>query len=1154
MTSLNDQDKPGQRLLKLLTRFTVWMSQKRSPLVIGVFAVYALIYLPFRARLGISAGLFAIIPVMLTAWLFGWRGGLLAGLAIMPLHTILMNLSGHPGWDVILRESNGLGPLAIIAIGVAVGYWGELTWKLQQQIEEGEEIRYALQQSEERYRLITQNAEDIIWTTDMQLRSTYISPSLERALGYTAAEIMELPLDRLITPESLKMGLSTFTEEVEKAQSQPDANYARVLELEFLRKDASTFWIEVKFSFFRDANGQPNGILGVGRDITARKQVEDNLRQAETRYRTLVEQIPPIIYISGPNQRIGVTYISPRIEALGFTQEEWVAEPDLWFKQIHTDDQERILAEIEQTGESDKPFKSEYRLRSRDGKIQWFIDEAMNIFDSAGKLLFRQGFMLDITERKQMEESLSAREQYLERLNDLTRTILLSSDYDAILNTLAFNMKKIIEADDCYILSWDEERQLPVPVTASANQDLSFAEAAVHAGLLGLTTSILQAGHVIAVDDISNSPYAVIEVLKRFPARSIIGIPLIAGNNKLGAAILAFNTLHHFTSDEIERSEQAGNQVALALWNFQQSVEIEQRLKHSHSLTAIGRALSEIEHGGSDRVLQLIVDSALDLILKAEQSVIHIVNPEEHVLQPMAIAGFSERSTEGLRLKMQMGKGVAGQVMQDGITVNIPDVEDDPRFLRTKDRPTFQSLMVAPIKSGGQQIGTISIQSRSPSAFSIVDEELLNALAINAAIAIDNTRAFEATQQRLREVNALYGTIKVLAASLDPQELARNVVTLLQQNFGFYYVQLFLLDPLHGDLILKAGSGEVGERLLQNHFRLERGTGIAGHVAETGESFVTNNVNNIVFFQRNPLLPDTQYELAVPIKIEQEVVGVFDVQDKPPRRLTDGDLQLVAAVADQLAVALQKATLFTDLQNAMRQEQAIRSQLIQSERLALVGRLLASVSHELNNPLQAIQNALFLLREETGISAQGHQDLGIVLSETERMAALIERLRSAYRPIREKDFLPVQLNNLIEDVYALIGTHMRHKDIAFEFIPDYDLQPVSGISDQLRQVVLNLFLNAVEVMQPGGHLTVQTRNLFEQDEVYFSVKDSGPGIEAEILPQIFDAFITSKRTGTGLGLTITHDILEQHRGRISAANDPQGGAIFHVWLPTYKEI
>jgi signal transduction histidine kinase len=551
--------------------------------------------------------------------------------------------------------------------------------------------------------------------------------------------------------------------------------------------------------------------------------------------------------------------------------------------------------------------------------------------------------------------------------------------------------------------------------------------------------------------------------------------------------------------------------------------------------------------------LQLIVDSALDLISNAEKAVIHIVDADDNSLHPMAIAGYTGRNIESYPVKMQMGKGIAGQVIRDGTTISISNVEDDPRFLRSHGEPAFRSLMVAPIQSGRQQIGTISVQSNSASAFSKKSEQLLNALAIDAAIAIENTRSFEETEQRLKEVNSLYGIIKVLAASLDPQELVNIVVSLLQKNFGFYFVQFYLVDPASGDLVFKAGSGEVGERLLQEHFRLSRGSGITGHVAETGVPFITKNVNDVVFFQRNPLLPDTLFELTVPIKIGQDVVGVLDIQDKPPKQFTQSDLQLVQAVGDQLAVALHKANLYTDLQNAMKLEQDIRSQLIQSERLALVGRLLASVSHELNNPLQAIQNALFLLKEESGLSMQGRQDLGIVLSETERMAALIERLRSAYRPIRGKDFQPVQINSLIEDVYALIGTHMRHKDIAFEFMPDPDLQLVSGISDQLRQVVLNLFLNAVEVMKPGGRLTVQTQNLIEQNEILFSVKDTGPGIEPEILPRIFDAFITSKHTGTGLGLTITHDILQQHHGRIIADNDPQGGAIFTVWLPTFEK-
>lgn len=169
------------------------------------------------------------------------------------------------------------------------------------------------------------------------------------------------------------------------------------------------------------------------------------------------------------------------------------------------------------------------------------------------------------------------------------------------------------------------------------------------------------------------------------------------------------------------------------------------------------------------------------------------------------------------------------------------------------------------------------------------------------------------------------------------------------------------------------------------------------------------------------------------------------------------------------------------------------------------------------------------------------------------MAALIERLRDAYRPIRMKDFQPVELNGLIEDVHTLIATHMRQKEIAFEFFPDPDLPNISGVSDQIRQVVLNLFLNAIEVMKPGGRLTVQTRDLKENHEVLFSVKDSGPGIEPEMLPKVFDAFITSKHTGTGLGLTITHDIIQQHHGKIEAENDPQGGAVFHIWLPIHEE-
>ena len=220
-----------------------------------------------------------------------------------------------------------------------------------------------------------------------------------------------------------------------------------------------------------------------------------------------------------------------------------------------------------------------------------------------------------------------------------------------------------------------------------------------------------------------------------------------------------------------------------------------------------------------------------------------------------------------------------------------------------------------------------------------------------------------------------------------------------------------------------------------------------------------------------------------------------------------------------------------------------------------MGRLLATVSHELNNPLQAIQNALFLLKSEQGISKQGMQDLEIVLAESERMANLIERLRSTYRPTHDEDFQLTEINKIISEVHQLVATHLKHRNIEFVFHPDEHLPTIPALSAQVRQVVLNLVMNAADAMNTGGTVTVKTKMLPNTDEVLVSVSDTGEGIAPDILPSIFEAFITNKQSGTGIGLTISHDIVLKHNGRIAAENNPDTGATFNVWLPAQtKEI
>jgi signal transduction histidine kinase len=763
------------------------------------------------------------------------------------------------------------------------------------------------------------------------------------------------------------------------------------------------------------------------------------------------------------------------------------------------------------------------------------------------------GFLRGVFENLfQLNRRLRSQERFFSLSNMIVKKILVPNKPERLFDDVINHLTNLFVADWGCIIRWDPIQEKALLIAATNSMDSLTPSLALKPEEARIAAEVLRAEQVLVIEELKNSGFAMSTSSRSktsHPLLSAICFPLAAREYKFGAAILAFETKHRYTDEDRSYAEQIGYQIALALWTMHQDEISKQQLIETKTLMQIGQALAETERVGLDVVLQLIVDSARKLIPQAQKTVIHLVDENNESLIPEAISGFQLDEKTIPRLRMQVGHGAAGQVLRDGVTINIADVNTDARFVKTEIKPTYRSLLVAPVQTAGKKLGTISVESEKADAFVEHEAQLLEALGNQAAIAIENTRLFESTQQSLKEVNALYQISQGLAASLDADQLIQDVLVMLQQNFGYYYVQIFLLDPISGDLVFKRGSDEIGTKLNSQQFRLPGGKGIIGYVAETETPFVTNNVDDVVFFYRNPLLPDTQSELAVPIKVDGRVVGVLDIQQTPPHRLSDADLQLTTAVAEQLAVALQRASLYANLQKSLQQEQTIRSQLLQSERLALVGRLLASVSHELNNPLQAIQNALFLLKEEPNLSTQGSQDLSLILSETERMAALIERLRSAYRPVRVKDFQPLQLNNLVEDVYALIATHMRHKQIAFEFIPDPELPDVSGISDQIRQVVLNLFLNAIEVMQPGGCLTVRSRNLAPLGEALLSVKDTGPGIDPAILPSIFEPFITSKSTGTGLGLTITRDIIQQHHGRIEVENNPQGGATFKVWLP-----
>jgi len=605
----------------------------------------------------------------------------------------------------------------------------------------------------------------------------------------------------------------------------------------------------------------------------------------------------------------------------------------------------------------------------------------------------------------------------------------------------------------------------------------------------------------------------------------------------LNLALRSLNEALALTQSRLDESSQSAKDKTRQMEHMRALFSIEQAVLSSMDLSQILYLLVR------EMVKQLHVDAAAVLL----------ANPLTQTLDYAAGEGFH---TQALRFtRLEIGSGLAGKAAKELKTVYIADLATIENQILTQSiaEEKFIAYYGVPLFGKDRLQGVLEIFHRTPLAPDPEWLTVLETLAAQAAISIHNASLLEDMQQSLKETNALYLLSQSLASSLDPDQLMHDVVDLLYRDFGFYHVQIYMMDPVSNTLVAGHGSGERGKLLRQDGFSLPVGKGIIGYVAAIGEPFTTNAVHQVIFYVHHPLLPDTQSEMAIPIKIEGRVLGVLDIQQTSLSTLTNRQMQLMAAVADQLAVSLDKANLYTELQSSLRQEKATRSQLVQSERLALVGRLLASVSHELNNPIQAIQNALFLIKDEESFSEQGSQDLEIVISETERIAALIDRLRAAYGPTHSDDYQDVQLNSLVEYVHALTATHMRHGDIRFEFKPDPDLPPISGIPEQLRQVILNLFMNAIEAMTSGGLLTVMTEQLPQEMNVLLTFTDTGAGIDPQLLPHIFEAFITDKDKGTGLGLTITYDIIQQHQGKIQAENNPQGGAIFKVWLPVKRE-
>jgi C4-dicarboxylate-specific signal transduction histidine kinase len=291
--------------------------------------------------------------------------------------------------------------------------------------------------------------------------------------------------------------------------------------------------------------------------------------------------------------------------------------------------------------------------------------------------------------------------------------------------------------------------------------------------------------------------------------------------------------------------------------------------------------------------------------------------------------------------------------------------------------------------------------------------------------------------------------------------------------------------------------------------------------------------------------------MVVPLMHQSNVLGAVTLlRSSANFPYGQDDLKLVQSLADRAALAFTNARLHRDLEAALEQETTMREQLIQAEKLSALGRMVGSVAHELNNPLQTITNCLYLTHQELTPDSPIHDFLEMAQSETQRLVDLVAQLRELYRMRPAVAPVGRRLDRLLDEVRALMTSQLESANVQWLQPEDVPGCMVNVIQDRLKQVFINLATNAIEAMQPdGGQLQVSVTLAADGQQIAVSFKDSGPGIAPEYVSRLWEPFFTTKAHGLGLGLSICYEIVQQHGGQITVESQPGQGAMFTVWLP-----
>jgi len=564
---------------------------------------------------------------------------------------------------------------------------------------------------------------------------------------------------------------------------------------------------------------------------------------------------------------------------------------------------------------------------------------------------------------------------------------------------------------------------------------------------------------------------------------------------------------------------------------------VEKETRQIQSLYRISSLVGEIE---DPKVALATILREMVGVFGATSASVALIHPDSRELRIEASYGLPN---DVLDFPLRLGVGVTGWVALHGKPLLVADAKADPRYVSI--RPDVRSELAVPMEIRGQTIGVVNIDSEVPGNFSEDDVLVLRLLTREATRAIQQVWMVGQLRNTARQMETLLRVGRSIVSERDLGRILNSITASTRDLIDARFAALFLLDSTGEYLELHAIRGDGWNEPYQEKLSLnESSVGTAIRHKRQVE------ILDIARVEEHHFVPVVQKfglvsMLATPLYMESRGIGVLCAYTEEQHRFNNDEKKVMAGLAGLGAVAIENSRLYRRIFET-------EERLNRNDKLTTLGLLSAEIAHEIRNPLTVMQLLFSSIDFDFGPNDPRSEDIRIIGEKISQLEGIVGRVLDFGKSgvgMRRRE----SVGEVIRETLQLVRMKLIHSDVRLVYTPNSEGAALEIDADkgQIQQALLNLLINAVDSMPEGGEIRIRLDPEDKGRKVRIGVTDTGKGIATEIGDRIFDSFLTGRKEGSGLGLSITKRIIRSHRGDIQLAWTSPQGTCFEFWLPAF---